>query len=119
MCLLHSFKCICEFLMINNEYFKIANCRLDTKLSYIREVVDKLANKYNFSVSNLRTIKDKIIDKEEEILVFGETRRIEYEKNKLCRELTKNKLFELKTIRDLNKSIDKITQNTTISSNKS
>jgi len=105
--------------MINNEYFKIANCRLYTKLSYISEVIDKLANKYKFSVSDLRTIKDKIIDKEEEIVTFGETLRIEHEKNKLCKELTRNNLFELKTIRDLNRSIDKITQNTNISSNKS
>ena len=71
---------------MSNAHFKIANCRLDTKLTYISETIDK----------------------EEEILAFGEALRIEYEKNKLCKELTNNKLFELKTIRDLNKSIDNV-----------
>ena len=93
---------------MSNTHFKIANCRLDTKLTYISETIDRLASKYKFSVSDFRTIKDKIIDKEEEILAFGEALRIEYEKNKLCKELTNNKLFELKTIRDLNKSIDNV-----------
>lgn len=94
--------------MINNKYFEICNCRLNIKLTYIRETIDKLASKYNFTHDDLIEIKDLLIDKEEEILAFGELLRIEYEKNKLCKELTRNNLFELKTIRDLNNSIDKV-----------
>jgi len=105
--------------MTDNKYFEICNCRLTIKLTYIRETVDKLASKYNFTPEDLRDVKDRLIDKEEEILAFVELLRIEYEKNKLCKELTRNNLFELKTIRDLNSSIDKITQNTNISCNKS
>jgi len=94
--------------MINNKYFEICNCRLNIKLTYIREAIDRLASKYNFTPDDLIEIKDRLIDKEEEILDFGVLLRIEYEKNKLCKELTRNNLFELKTIRDLNSSIDKV-----------
>jgi hypothetical protein len=94
--------------MINNKYFEICNCRLNIKLTYIREAIDRLASKYNFTPDDLRDVKDRLIDKEEEILAFGELLRIEYEKNKLCKELTRNNLFELKTIRDFNSSIDKV-----------
>ena len=94
--------------MINNKYFEICNFRLNIKLTYIRETIDKLASKYNFTPEDLRDVKDRLIDKEEEILAFVELLRIEYEKNKLCKELTRNNLFELKTIRDFNSSIDKV-----------
>jgi len=45
--------------------------------------------------------------KEEEIRIFGEAIIDEYKKNKLCQDLTKNKLFELKTIKKLKSSVNK------------
>lgn len=71
--------------MTDNKYFEICNCRLNIKLTYIRETIDKLASKYNFTPEDLRDVKDRLIDKEEEILAFVELLRIEYEKNKLCK----------------------------------
>jgi hypothetical protein len=91
-----------------SEYFKVGTKRLYIRLTTISELIEGLADKYNISTTDLGIIKDSILDKEEEILAFGEDLRIEYEKNKLCKELTRNELFELKTIRDLNKSIDKV-----------
>lgn len=94
-----------------SEYFKVGTRRLHIKLNAISELIEGLADKYNISADDLRIVKDVILDKEEEILVFGKALRIEYEKNKLCKELTRNDLFELKSIRDLKKSIDKVIKN--------
>ena len=94
-----------------SEHFKVGTQRLHIKLNTISELIEGLADKYNISADDLRIAKDVILDKEEEILVFGKALRIEYEKNKLCKELTRNDLFELKSIRDLKKSIDKIIKN--------
>ena len=91
-----------------SEYFKVGTQRLHIKLNTISELIEGFVDKYNISADDLRIAKDVILDKEEEILVFGEALRIEYEKNKLCKELTRNDLFELKSIRDLKKSIDNI-----------
>lgn len=82
------------------EYFEVGTNRLYIRLNTISEAIEGLVNKYNISANDLGIIKDSILDKEEEILAFGESLRIEYEKNKLCKELTRNDLFELKTIRD-------------------
>jgi len=51
--------------MTDNKYFEICNCRLNIKLTYIRETIDRLASKYKsiifiliigmFILSNLKT----------------------------------------------------------------
>lgn len=91
-----------------SEYFKVGTQRLHIKLNAISELIEGLADKYNISADDLRIVKDVILDKEEEILAFGKVLLIEYEKNKLCKELTRNDFFELKSIRDLKKSIDNV-----------
>lgn len=90
-----------------SEYYEIGTRRLYLRLNSVYEAIDELVEKYKIDVNDLRVIKDRLADKEEEILGFGEALRVEYEKNKLCKELTGNDLFELKAIRDLNNSIDK------------
>lgn len=90
------------------EYYEIAGKRLYIGTADIYEEIVKVANKHNIDIEEFSKVKDKLIAKQEEALGFGETLRIEYEKNKLCKDLTKNKLFELKTIRKLNETIDKV-----------
>ena len=73
----------------------------------IEEALDSLESKYKIDKKDMRTIRDRIADKEEEIRVFGEGITNEYKKNKLCQDLTKNESFELKTIKKLKSSVNK------------
>ena len=97
-------------MTINNPhsaYFEIKYERLYIRLHCIEEALDSLESKYKIDKKDMRTIRDRIADKEEEIRIFGEAIIDEYKKNKLCKELTSNELFELKTIKKLKSSVNK------------
>ena len=91
----------------HSTYFEIKYERLYTRLHHVKEALDSLETKYKIDKKDIRTIRDRIADKEEEIRVFSEAITDEYKKNKLCQELTKNELFELKTIKKLKSSVNK------------
>ena len=91
----------------HSAYFEIKHERLYIRLHCIEEALDSLESKYKIDKKDMRTIRDRIADKEEEIRIFGEAITDEYKKNKLCQELTSNELFELKTINKLKSSVNK------------
>lgn len=91
----------------HSAYFEIKHERLYIRLHCIEEALDSLESKYKIDKKDMRTIRDRIADKEEEIRIFGEAITDEYKKNKLCKELTSNELFELKTIKKLKSSVNK------------
>ena len=97
----------------HSAYFEIKHERLYIRMHCIEEALDSLESKYKIDKKDMRTIRDRIADKEEEIRVFGEgIITNEYKKNKLCQDLTKNESFELKTIKKLKSSVNKVLNKT-------
>ena len=70
----------------HSAYFEIKYERLYIRLHCIEEALDSLESKYKIDKKDMRTIRDRIADKEEEIRIFGEAITDEYKKNKLCKE---------------------------------